>query len=173
VTFALAWPTLGGAEDYNASSYQVKAAFILNFANLTVWPDHVFQDSTTPFAICLAGTDDTREIFETQYDGLLIANRPVEIRRTSKPDELSGCHVVMITADAIDRLEEFLDAINGSSILTVGETEGFAHKGGIIGFYNEGTRVRFEINQSAAQRAQLRISSRVLRLARLVSGEEK
>jgi hypothetical protein len=172
VIFALACPPPGGAEDYNVSSYEIKAAFILNFANLTVWPDSAFQDPKAPFSICISGNEDAREIFEAQYEGLLIADRPTEIRSASDPKQLSGCHIAMITAGAGHRIQKFLDAAKESSTLTVGETEKFAHKGGIVGFYNEKKKVRFEINQDAARSAQLRISSRLLRLARLVSGEE-
>jgi hypothetical protein len=165
VIFILAAPPPAAASDY-----QFKAAYILNFANLTLWPQNSFRNPTDPFAICLVGTDEVHQLFEKQYDGLIIANRPVAILKVSKPSELSGCQIVMITADAEERIDEFIEATEGTSILTIGETQDFAQQGGIIGFYKDESKIRFEINQGAAQNARLRISSRLLRLARLVSG---
>ncbi len=84
---------------------------------------------------------------------------------------LSGCHIVFITQERGEQGREFITAVAGKSILTIGESEGFARSGGVIGFYNEGSKIRFEINLRAAERARLRISSRLLQLARLVSSE--
>ena len=77
----------------------------------------------------------------------------------------------MITAERSEQADGFIAAVAGKSVLTVGETEGFALSGGMIGFYNDDSKLRFEINRSLAESAKLRISSRLLRLARLVSSE--
>ncbi len=84
-----------------------------------------------------------------------------------------GCHIVMITAERSDQAGGFIAAVAGKSILTIGETDGFALSGGVIGFYNDGSKIRFEINLGAAKSAKLRISSRLLQLARLVSSEDE
>jgi len=65
---------------------------------------------------------------------------------------VSGCHIVFITQERGERDLEFITAVAGKSILTIGSTEGFARSGGVIGFYNEGSKIRFEINLSAAER---------------------
>jgi hypothetical protein len=85
---------------------------------------------------------------------------------------VSGCHIAFITAERGEEGREIITAVAGKSILTIGETEGFARSGGVIGFYNEGSKIRFEVNLGAAKNAKLRISSRLLKLARLVSSED-
>jgi hypothetical protein len=77
----------------------------------------------------------------------------------------------MITAERSEQAAGFISVVAGKSILTIGETEGFALRGGVIGFYNDGSKIRFEINLKAAKSANLRISSRLLQLAQLVSGD--
>ena len=89
---------------------------------------------------------------------------------TLKPtDTLSVCHMVFIPASEKNQVNKVVSDLKGSSTLTVGETEGFAELGGIINLTVEGNKVHFEVNQLAAQRAGLKISSKLLSLAKIVS----
>lgn len=151
--------------------YRVKAAFVLNFASLTEWPSESFGDSKAPIVICHVGGDQTKSLLDAAYSGRRVGRRSLELRHLSSSEMASGCHIVFITEDRGEQDREFITAVAGRSILTIGETEGFARSGGVIGFYNEGSKIRFEINPRAAESAGLRISSRLLQLARLVSSE--
>ncbi len=151
--------------------YRVKAAFVLNFASLTEWPSESFGDSKDPIVICHVGGSQTKSLLDAAYSGRRVGRRSLELRRLSSSEMVPGCHIVFITQGRGEQDREFITAVAGKSILTIGETEGFARSGGVIGFYNEGSKIRFEINLSAAERARLRISSRLLKLARLVSSE--
>ncbi len=153
--------------------YRVKAAFVLNFASLIEWPSETFRGSEDPIVICHVGGSRTKSLLDTVYSGRMVARRPIEIRHLSSSEMVSGCHVVFITAERGEELREFLAAAFGKSILTIGETDGFAGSGGVIGFYSDGPKIRFEINLGAAESAKLRIGSRLLRLARLVSSESE
>lgn len=153
--------------------YLIKAAFVLNFASLIEWPSESFGDSESPIIICHAGSSETTSLFETAYSGRLVESRPIEIRQLSPGESVSGCHIVLITAERSEQVSEFIAAVAGKSILTIGETENFAREGGVIGFYKDGSKVRFEVNRSAAASAKLHISSRLLQLARLISSENE
>ncbi len=153
--------------------YRVKVAFLFNFASLVQWPADSFSGSQSPFVICHFGGSQTRALFDTVYSGRMVQQHPVEVRHPSDAADVLGCHIFMITAERSEQAGRFLSAVAGRSILTIGETDNFARSGGVIGFYNDGSKIRFEINLEAAKRAKLRISSRLLQLARLVSSEDE
>ncbi len=171
---SLAWSILTPPNAVGAAgsekAYRVKVAFLLNFASLVKWPEESFNDSESPFVICHLGGSQTRALFDTTYAGRMVKRHPIEVRHPSRVGDVLGCHIIMITAERSEQAGGFITAAAGKSILTIGETEGFALSGGVIGFYNDGSKIRFEINLSAARNANLRISSRLLRLAQLVSG---
>ncbi len=172
---SLAWSILTAPNAVGAAggekAYRVKVAFLLNFASLVKWPEESFDDSESPFVICHLGGSQTRALFDTAYADRMVKRHPIEVRHPSRVGDVLGCHIIMITAERSKQAGGFISAVAGRSILTIGETEGFALSGGVIGFYNDGSKIRFEINLSAARNANLRISSRLLQLAQLVSGD--
>jgi hypothetical protein len=117
------------------------------------------------------GGSQTEALFDTAYSGRMVERHPIAVRHPTDVGDVLGCHIFMITAERNEQAGGFIEAAAGKSILTVGETDGFALSGGMIGFYSEGSKLRFEINFGVAKSAKLRISSRLLQLARLVSRE--
>ena len=147
--------------------YRVKAAFLYNFVRYVEWP----APRSTPIKICVAGQNPFGTVLEDLIRNERIRGAPLVAETI--PEPLSGCNVVF--APKTSNIPAYLRAAARMPVLTVGETPGFTDKGGIINFYLEGDKVRFEINRTAADRAGLRISSRLLQLARLVdsSGDER
>jgi hypothetical protein len=145
---------------------QVKAAFLFNFAKFVTWPKEAVEDRT--IAICVF--DD--EVFETTLEqvigGRSVGDRAVVVDRRASADEARGCDIVFIPASERARSEAIIDRLAERPILTVGDTEGFAARGGIVNFRVEENRVRFEVNPDAAKRAGLELSSQLLKLAILV-----
>ena len=176
VIASLAWPILTPPNAVGATgiekTYRVKVAYLLNFAALIEWPEKSFNNSESPFIICHLGGAQTKALFDTAYAGRKVERHPVEVRHPSSVGDVPGCHIIMITAERSAQAGDFIAATAGKSTLTIGETEGFALSGGVIGFYNDGPKIRFEINLRAAEKANLRISSRLLQLARLLSSDE-
>ena len=172
---SLAWPILTPPEAVGETEtergYRIKVAFLLNFASLVKWPKESFKDSESSFVICHLGGSQTRALFDTSYADRMVRRHPIAVRHPSRAGDVLGCHIIMITAERSEQAAGFIAAVAGKSILTIGETESFALSGGMIGFYNEGSKIRFEINLDAAKNARLRISSRLLQLARLVSSD--
>jgi len=101
-------------------------------------------------------------------DGKSVQGRTLRVRRGLRPLEIKSCHVAFIAASEERRIPELLRAAAKAPVLTVGDSDGFAEGGGMIGLINADNRVQFEINNDAAQRANLKIGSQLLRLARLV-----
>jgi len=147
--------------------YKVKAAFVYNFAEFIDWPEVAFADADAPFAIAVIGTDPFNGILEQVIAGKKIAGRQVVIKHFASTDDISSCQILFIPATEDDHLEQIIQRVQDRPILTIGETERFPWVGGCFRFYKEDNKIRFEINQDAAARANLRISSKLLNLARI------
>lgn len=151
------------ARPQEPGDYRIKAAFLFNFAKFVEWPDA----GTGPLDICIAGDDPFGSLLDDTVKGKTINARPVEIKRDKTGKNLQGCHIVFISASE-RHASAILDSLRDSSTLTVGESPGFASDGGIINFALRENRVHFEINTDVAERAHLKISSRLLSLATIV-----
>jgi len=155
------------ADAQASGEYQVKAAFLYNFAKFVEWPESAFPEPGMPFAICVIGDD----LFGGALDGLrakTVKNRKVVVKRISGPSETGGCHVLFISQADEDRVNDLLLSLKGRPALVVGDTERFVRRGGMIGFFMERNKVVFEINENAAKKAGLQISSQLLKLSRTV-----
>ena len=159
----VAWATLSSAQEATLE-YRVKAAYLYNFAKYVEWPASAL--GTGPFTICVAG----RNVFGAVLDEIVqdeeISERPIVVRVILEPEP--GCHVVFVPQGAATTA--YLRATRGAPVLTVGEGRNFVAQGGMVNFVIDGSSVRFEIDQATAERAGLRISSRLMRLARPLPG---
>jgi hypothetical protein len=147
--------------------YQVKAAFLYNFAKFIEWPNRAFPARDSAFTICLAD-DPFHGAVERAIQGETWNDRSLVVKQIDSGSDVPGCQVVYISQSATQKGMEILMAAANGPILTVGERADFIAAGGIIRFTESGRRIRFEINPDAADRASLRVSSRLLRLADIV-----
>ena len=99
-----------------------------------------------------------------------MAGRKLIVVRTPEMAKLEGCHVLFISRSERERLSSVVDEVRNDPVLTVADTEGFLDDGGVVNFTLEGSKVRFEISQEAADRAKIKISSKLMRLASRVKG---
>lgn len=144
--------------------YQVKALFLYNFTKFFAWPKDPAEDS---FCIGTIGQDPFSGALEQVVQKRASSGRTFHVEHYRTAAEARNCHIVFIPASDVKRIRAALDVLAGSSVLTVGESAGFCENGGIVNFaLIEGT-VRFEINPAAAARAGLRVSSKLLNLARI------
>ena len=146
--------------------YQVKAAFLLNFAKLVKWSASHQPAPGQPIVLGIAGDANVIESMSSKLDGAQVGDHPVAVRTVSRASDVKGCHIVFVASGRDDGA--ILKAARAQSALSVGESEGFAARGGVVNFYSEGKKLRFEINTNAAAQAEIEISSRLLRLAKLV-----
>jgi YfiR/HmsC-like len=142
------------------SEYQLKAAFLYNFAVFTEWP----ADVGTPLNLCILGPDPFGdEINDLQ--GKAVGNRTLAVLRKTTSQSLNGCHIVFITAQAIRSLPRVLDETRERAVLTVAESTGAARQGAVLNMAVAQNRVTFEASQAAARASRLTLSSKLLRLA--------
>jgi hypothetical protein len=150
------------------SEYQVKAAFLYNFTKFVDWPPQLGDNHGTPFAICVFGEDPFHGVLENMVEGKSVNGQALAVRHIKSVEGAQGCRIAFVSSSEKDRLRPILNALRGSEVLTVGDTEGFAEMGGVINFTLVDNRVRFQINLDAAKVQRLKISSRLLRLAQVV-----
>jgi|SRR5438105_432938 len=155
----------GRAQQPPPTEYHVKAAFLFNFARFVEWPPGAFPDTASPIVIGVLGENPFHDDLEQTVQHKILNNRTLAIKQFGSPKEATNCHILFISTSEKKRLPEIFDALRGSSVLTVGETDRFTETGGMVSFVNEGTKIRFRINESAAKSAGLKISSKMLSLA--------
>jgi hypothetical protein len=151
--------------------YPVKLAFLYNFAKFVEWPADSYNAPGAPLSICIVGHDP----FSLDLEGELRTRKAwghnIDVLTMRPTETLSTCHMVFIPATEKDQAGKIVRGLTGSSTLTVGETEGFAAIGGIINLTVEKSEIHFEINRVAADRAHLKISAKLLSLAKIVTDQ--
>ena len=155
------------------SEYQVKAAYLFNFLKFVEFPGESFADPLAPFVIGVVGEDPFGNALPQVVIGKTVQGRDLVIRLYHAGEDLRGAHILFISASERKRLPMIFSGLRGSSVLTVGDTPGFLDAGGVIQFVNENDRIRFAINLDAAGRARLKMSSKLLSLAKVVGGSVK
>jgi hypothetical protein len=156
----------GGASGQQSapSEYQMKAAFLYNFAKFVEWPPAVLPENST-LVIGVLGDDPFDATLENTIRNKNVAGHPITCRRIKSPNDVKGCHILFISSSEKKRWPEISGALAGSSVLTVGENwDNFTDTGGMIYFFMDDRRVCFDINAEAARRASLSISSKLMLL---------
>ena len=165
VLMGVIWrPQAGAAE---IEEYRVKAAFLFNFAKFVQWPPQAFKSADGPIELCLLGPNPFGSWLDQTVQGKIAGNRAFVVREIRDAQQASGCHIVFVSAAGWTQSLAVLRDINPCCALTVGESAEFIASGGMINLRLENARVRVEINPDAAERARLRISSKLLSLAEI------
>jgi hypothetical protein len=171
---ALLGPGPAQAQESRPPDYRVKAAFVYNFGKFVEWPATVFASTNAPLVIGVLGGDPFHGDCERIVANKSINGHPVIVRQISHSNsagqargypDLKSCHILFISASESGNLPDILDALKDASVLTVADNlDHFAASGVIINFVMENGSVHFEINDDAARRAGLKISSKLLML---------
>jgi hypothetical protein len=168
LTFWAPPPGVAEAQSKAASEYEVKAAFLYNFAKFVEWPESSFADAQSPLTICILGTDPFGHTLDDALEGKMIGNRRVKLERLKDPALVRQCHIAFVGSAEARHLPEIESRLRGANVLLVGESDGFAEGGGVLQFIIEDSHLRFVINANAAQRADLKLSAKLLALAKIV-----
>jgi hypothetical protein len=160
-----------GLDSSDSSEYLIKAGFIYNFAKLVEWPTTAFAQPDSPIVIGILGNDPFGATLDRIVADKKINGRGFVIKRLKWGRDLKNlkdCNILFVSSSEKEHMDSVVDAMKWLPILTIGETPGFAKRGGIINFTLEDNKVRFEVNVEAAKYANLTISSRLLTLARII-----
>jgi YfiR/HmsC-like len=164
---------MSSAQSSPPGEYQLKAAFLFNFAKFIDWPPASFTNPQASFSICILGADPFGSAMDELLQGKTIGDRRVSVQRSHQIADMRHCQMVFVSSSEKARVREIIEGLKGTNALVVGETEGFAAAGGAIQFAIEDNHVRFLINTDAAERAGLKVSSKLLSLARVVHDGDK
>ena len=148
--------------------YRAKANYLANFPSFVEWPAEALPPGNAPFLVCVFGEFSFGISLAELTRGNTVHDRRIEIRWVRKVQELSVCQILFVSRSEQKRYNQALDAVRGKMVLTVGETPEFLEAGGILSFSGQQGAVQFDVNLVAAIKAHLKISSRLLTLARHV-----
>jgi hypothetical protein len=168
LTFPLGTAFVARAGEGVFDEYQVKAAFLYNFAKFVEWPPGTFANATDPIGICIVGQNPFGSMLEAMVQGKKLGERGFIVRHVADMRNLVNCQILFIGAAEWKHAHGLPEAPHDQGILTVGETDDFTALGGIIGFRLDGARIRIQIAIDSADRAKLHISSKLLSLAEIV-----
>jgi len=160
--------TADATEEDASLEYKVKAAYLFHFAKFVEWPPNAFAGAKGPIVFGVVGKDPFGEILDETLKGKMAAEHPILIKRYKGAEDLEPCHILFVSASLDQDLKKIFEKLKDFPALTVGESESFAAKGGIIGFVLKEKKVRFEINVDGAKRSGLKVSSKLLQVGTVV-----
>jgi len=167
--FAFFCVLAGASAQAGPTEYEAKAAFIYNFAKFVEWPAKPGPDNA-PLRLCVLGKDPFGPALE-EVKGKLVKERKMEVALLDVTADGRECDLLFIAASEEKHLDRVVAILRGAGTLTVGDTEGYAQRGVMINFFHENGKIRFEINLDAVRRAGLKVSSKLLFLARIVDSQ--
>jgi YfiR/HmsC-like len=168
VGLAVALANPAPAQAPTAGEYQLKAAFLFNFAKFVEWPANAFRDTSAPLRICILGQNPFGQELRNITNEKSVNGRKLQVDEIADLPLARTCHIVFIASSEKAQLKRTFECLQGTSALTVGDTKDFAEQGGMINFVLEHDRMQFEVNHKAADEAGLKISSKLLSVAKLV-----
>ena len=169
--FILAPPARAESNAYAetlAEEYQLKAAFLYNFAKFVTWSPRTDQEIGSVFVIGIFGEDPFGSDIDELLANKMVNDKRIEVRRYHTLEDIEPCHILFINPAEVHRLDAIMAHLKGISVLTVSESSAFRQKGGMINLVMENKKVRFEINKQATDRTGLQLSSQLLKLAKTV-----
>jgi hypothetical protein len=154
------------------AEYAVKAGFIYNFINFVTWPEAAFKDNPDQLVLCFYSEDPQSSVL-FKLEGKIVKGRTLKVLAYKDSSCLAQSHAIFLGTQDEQFVRQVLEQAAGRNILTIGEIEAFARMGGVINFFKELNRLRFQVNIDAAQREALKMSSQLLQSAQIVHGENE
>lgn len=162
-------PISGGDAHADAPSreYQLKAAFIYNFAQFVEWPSNAFSNPSAPFVIGVVGDPSLGGTLEQAVKGKTAGKREIVVKYFANSAAVDHAHILFVSASERDRLGDLVKRATAESTLTIGDFDGFTAASGMVRFMTEDNRLRFEVNLDATNQGHLKFSAQLLKLARM------
>lgn len=154
------------AQSPDAGEFEIKAAFVYNFAKFATWPPTAFAGPQAPLTLCRLGDVPFGDALSA-LQGKPVGDRRLQVRDVALRDA-GDCHLLVVGRPLASRVGDVARTLKGHPVLTIGDTDDFARHGGAIGLTLDNSRVRFEVNPRALDGTGITLSSQLLRLARIV-----
>lgn len=162
------WLTAVAAAQSDPSEYEVKAGLMLVFLEYIEWPEGAFANEDSPIVVGILGDDPFGSVLERTFADQQVNGRTVQLRRSRHAEDFKRAHLVFVSRSERNRVAEVLAILDEGHAATLSEIRGFCRRGGLLNFYIEDKKVRFEANPSAAQRRSIGIGAQLLKRARIV-----
>lgn len=156
-----------------AREYQLKAVFLFNFSKFTDWPNDAFASPDAPLVIGVLGKDPFGSYLQDAVQNGKVAGRALVVQNFKRVEDIKTVHILFISDSESRHMPQVLARLRGRSILTVSDADAFTQNGGMVKFFTQNNRIRLRINTDALKAAQLKMSSKILRLADIVTKEDK
>ncbi len=147
--------------------HQLKAVFLYRFAHFITWPPSTFASSNAPFRICIWGEDPFGNQLDIAVANEKIKGRPIKVLRINDVEEMAPCQIVFASKSKRRYKAHIFTFVKNYPVLTVSDMKNFANRGGMIEFFNLGNKVRFIIAPKAVKKASLKVSARLLQIAKI------
>jgi len=154
------------------AEYELKAVFLFNFARFVHWPETAFKSPSDPIIIGIIGEDPFGTYLDSLLENKQIKGHPFMVNRYTDLHEVKNCHILFISRNYQNHLKDIFSILLDKSVLTVSEISHFAVQGGMIKLFTRVHKIRFTINYNSVVRANLKMSSRLLRLAQIVDEQD-
>jgi len=165
---ALFYLGLNEARSQNFSSeYSLKAVFLFNFAQFTIWPTNAFASPDSPIVIGVLGDDPFGEVLEETVDNEQVNGRKFRVERYPHLEDIKNCQILFISHSETSHLDKIIKALKDKPILTVSGIENAANRGVCISFITENNKIRLRINTDSLKLANLTVSSKLLRVSEI------
>jgi len=153
------------------AEYEVKAAFIYNFAKFVKWPDNTFKSSEEAIVLCILGDNPFGTALES-FINKPLKERKLTVRSCRNLGDTEDCHMLYVSRSESNHLPKVLSRLKSLPIVTIGDMNDFSRRGGMINLIKINKKIRFEINPDTARRSNIKISSQLLKLARITKNKE-
>jgi hypothetical protein len=168
LVFFMPWPSHAQSKEY-----QIKAAFLYNFAQFVIWPAAAFTNASEPFQIGVLGENPFGKSLEEMVQGETIQGRPIQVVISPRVEKLAGCQILFVSKSEAAHFADVFSKLESKPVLTVSEDPGFIQHGGAVNFYRDGPKVRFEINPDTAGKNGLKLGSELLAVGKISHGDTK
>jgi hypothetical protein len=161
------------AQSEGLTEYEIKAGFLYNFTKFVEWPSEVFTNASAPIVLGIVGANPFGMLLADAAAGKTINGRAVLIKPFREDEDLKSCQIVFVSSSEKKRAAQILEKLGRANVLTVGEGDAFIEAGGMIAFVVEANKVRLVMNLEAASEARLKISAKVIAVARRAGREPR
>jgi YfiR/HmsC-like len=162
-------PGMAVADGAPSREYQLKAAFIFNFAQFVEWPQDAFAGPDAPLVIGIVGDNPFGGVLEQVVGGKKAGGRGIVVKYFPNANAIERCHVLFVSGSERDHMPQIVEKSARENTLTVGDFDDFTNSAGMIRFMTQDNRLRFEVNLDAMGRGRLRASAKLLKLAQIYS----
>ena len=153
--------------------YPLKAVFLFNFAQFTDWPTNAFEKADSPLVIGVLGNDPFGAVLDDAVRDEILNGRKFVVERYQRVEDIKTCHILFINESETRRLDKIMLALKGKPVLTVSEIDNSAYRGVCVRFITENNKIHLRINTDSLKEAKLVMSSKLLRIAEIVSTQSK